>query len=260
MAQRTRGLTGLLRAATAAGVLVLMAGCGGASGSTGGAVARHTTAETLADAVVAAVRAKGSFTTRMSQSTDPVVVSTAVTLTDGGQDYAVTATTPTKMSNLVVMDDTYYLRTTTVSTAATRWRELSLDQVEQDPQLGSSVLEAGWPAKFDALRLAKTFRAASPTEVDQEEITVYTLVVGDDALERMLRLDLLPEQRRAELVKNLEGQSATIVVNLGVDDLPRKVAWAYGADSSVTVTTHYSFTGWGTTHVVAPPADLVDHG
>jgi hypothetical protein len=253
---RVRGLVG---SAVLALSLTGLAGCGsGSAGAEGTGPARYTSAEALSAAVVAAIRAEGSYLTHMTQSTDPLVVDTAMTLTADGPAYAVTVSTRDQVDSLVSVDGSYYLRSATVDTEATRWTQVPSGSVTSNPRVASFALEADWATRFDALRLAKSFDASAPKEVDGESITIYTLVVDNAALPKMLRLDLLPEDKRAALVQSLQGQSAVLVVNLGDDDLPRKVVWSYRASDSLTVDTHYGFSEWGKTHVVAPPAELID--
>jgi hypothetical protein len=232
------------------GVLGALSGCDNDAGPSPSSTARFADAASMGTAVSEAVRAENTYRVRMAQSSNSVTVEYFVELREGGQNYAITVTHPQEWVTVIAVDDTYYRQRGTDS-ASRDWEQIPFETVRSDPDLGALVVEADWPARFLAMGAAEEFTAGAPTSQDGTWTTTYTLVLGPEALEGMLRTDLLLEEQRQQLPSVLAGQSATVEVTVGEDDLPRTVVWSYGT-ASTSVSTHYAFSDWSTTTVVAP--------
>jgi hypothetical protein len=229
----------------------MLAGCGGSPDDVpASATARFTDAASMAGAAASAIEDQGSYRVWMAQSASSVTVEYFVRLREGGQDYAITVTHPQEWVTVIEVDDTYYRQQGTDSSTQP-WQQVPFETIRSDPDLGALTVEVDWPAKFRALGQAEEFTPSAPTVVDGKTVTTYTLVLGPEALGQMLRTDLLTEQERQEMSSLLVGQAATVEVTLGEDNLPHTVVWSYGT-AAATVSTHYAFSHWGETTVVAP--------
>jgi hypothetical protein len=219
---------------------------------------RYPTASQLSDAVVAAVRAKGSVLVTTTAAGVAIVSRRSVQLVGGRQDEASVVSIPNQPdATLLVVDDVPYV-STAEDPAGPRWLRLGFDDLAASRTWSAAAYAVDLPTELAAWRLATAVRGGEVTGPPGERVRTYTLTLGPAAAAGQVRLDRVPAADRATVSDRLARMQFDVTVVLGRDDLPRTITSIAPASGLVTTQT---YSRWGQVTVSAPaPQDVVADG
>jgi hypothetical protein len=255
----------------------VVAGCSGSSGSSpaassgagssggdrarsaaGDAVPRFTTARQLADAMVAAVRAKGSV--EIVGKASGVSVTRDVQVVSGGENALLRVSIPGRADQVMLIAGGSPYSPVTKDQMGKHWLPLTFADLEGTQTWASAALTVGLIGELESFGLATGFRGgdAVTTTATGDQVRTYTLTLGAAAAAAQVRMDRVPANERAAFQQQLAKTVEDVTVVLGADNLPRTESAVPGGGSGGTATVTTVFSRWGQVKVPAPAeSDIV---